>query len=518
MYRVVIADDEPMIRKGLRETIEWDNLGLEVSGEAANGRQALELVRSTCPHILITDIKMPEMDGIDLIREVKTLERGMKIIILSGFSDYAYLKEAIRLGVESYLLKPIDNDELVSNLADAVDRIEKEAAEETHFYQGSELLKTNTLNRLVSHGIRVEEFLEKADFLKMDVRADRFLCAVCDTQQQMPADFKPDDILAVTAIRNICADLAGGDAFTFVDTTNRVTMLFLLRDSSADTSAIKGALESMVRNVRQALGIKLWVGVGCVAKELEDVWQSYDTAKSSLDFGVFMVNGGVVWHRDVTGEKENCELGCTVDWEKAKACIRKGDKEGIDALIDAFFDEMSGGRPMSIHQARNIVMQLMVKIMSLFRSIYEGLQKPLPAFDYTELLSLRQLQEMKSWVFRFCEELFAAHSAVIGSGHATVGFALAYILEHYTEGINLKQVATQCNINPSYLGQLFKKETGRSFTDYVNELRINKAQDLLANASYKVYEIAAQVGFTDYHYFLKIFKKLTGVTPTVIKN
>ena len=127
MYRVIIADDEPVIRRGLRETIEWDALGLEVAGEAADGAEALKLIREIRPEILITDIRMPEMDGIELIREIKKLELNTKITILSGYSDYDYLKAAIRLGVDNYLLKPIDNDELVSNLKNAVSEIEKEA-------------------------------------------------------------------------------------------------------------------------------------------------------------------------------------------------------------------------------------------------------------------------------------------------------------------------------------------------------------------------------------------------------
>ena len=127
MYRVIIVDDEPVIRRGLRETVEWDSLGLEVAGEAADGIEALKLIRDIRPEILITDIRMPDMDGIQLIRAVKALDFDVKITILSGYSDYNYLKAAIQLGVDNYLLKPIDNDELISNLKNAVSEIEKEA-------------------------------------------------------------------------------------------------------------------------------------------------------------------------------------------------------------------------------------------------------------------------------------------------------------------------------------------------------------------------------------------------------
>ena len=163
MYRVIIADDEPVIRRGLRETIEWDALGLEIAGEAADGTEALELIREIRPEILITDIRMPEMDGIQLIREVRELEMNVKITILSGYSDYDYLKAAIRLGVDNYLLKPIDNDELIANLRNTVSEIEKEAAASLQIRQGTNLLRSNTLRRLVAGYISQEELREKAD-------------------------------------------------------------------------------------------------------------------------------------------------------------------------------------------------------------------------------------------------------------------------------------------------------------------------------------------------------------------
>ena len=188
MYRVIIADDEPVIRRGLRETIEWDALGLEIAGEAADGTEALELIREIRPEILITDIRMPEMDGIQLIREVRELEMNVKITILSGYSDYDYLKAAIRLGVDNYLLKPIDNDELIANLRNTVSEIEKEAAASLQIRQGTNLLRSNTLRRLVAGYISQEELREKAEFLHIPLDAAHYLCAVCSMSQQIPVE------------------------------------------------------------------------------------------------------------------------------------------------------------------------------------------------------------------------------------------------------------------------------------------------------------------------------------------
>ena len=398
MYRVLLADDEPIICKGLRETIEWDSLGLEISGEAHNGVEALELVRTNQPHILITDIRMPGMDGIRLIKTIRELGLNVRIIILSGFSDYAFLKEAIRLGVDGYLLKPIDNDELISNLTDLVNNIEKEMLRTTQLYQGMELLRSNTLNRLVTNMISRSEFEEKASFLDIALAAERYLCAVCFSENDNGGVFGYGEPNTAFAIQSICNVLAEGMGITFTDAKNRVVLLLYGSRKEEMAAAAAGLLENVAKQVPEHFNIV--TGIGITVSMVEDIWKSYASATERFD-------------RDkITAEGEQLEGR----WNKA------------------------------------------------------------------------------------------------------VDRTLAYIAAHYHEALSLKQVANVCEINTSYLGQIFKKATGESFTNYVNRYRIEKAKQLLANSSLKVYEVAEKVGFTDYHYFLKIYKKVTGNLPTETRN
>lgn len=400
MYRVVIADDESIIRKGLRESVEWDSLGLEISGEAGDGVEALGIIKANKPHILITDISMPEMDGIKLIKEVKNIDLNIKIIILSGFSDYAFLKEAIKLGVESYLLKPIDNDELISNLIDSVNNIEKEIFETTQLHQGTGLLRANTLNRLVTNGISLSEFEEKASFLDISLEAEKYLCAVCVAENIGSGAFSNYEQLAMLAVHNICNELAENGGAVFIDAKGRVVFLFSNIGEDDLRTTADAVLANASGQVLEHLGISLTASVGMTVSSVGDIWRSYDSA----------------------AERFNCE--------KAPADADKLEWKG-SAVIDR---------------------------------------------------------------------------------------TVAYIAEHYNVGITLKQVAEVCHINTSYLGQLFKKEMGESFTEYINKYRIQKAKELLSSSSLKVYEIAETVGFTDYHYFLKIFKKIVGVNPTEVRN
>ena len=292
MYRVIIVDDEPIIRKGLRETIEWDSLGLEVAGEAANGVEALRLVRSIRPEILITDIRMPEMDGLALIQEVRQLDFDVKITILSGYSDYDYLKAAIKLGVDNYLLKPIDNDELISNLKNAVSEIEKEAIVDQRNRQGSELLRTNTLRRLMTGNISPEELREKADFLDIPFTAEAYLCAVVAVSPQ--ASTAPREPLDRNEIEAMAKAIPGVSTIAFNDSENNLVLLMALDSVLNDRKGIQAALEGIVAKARQSQST-LTVGVGQPVNRLEEAHLSYERACKCLEYGMFMQGSGVIW-------------------------------------------------------------------------------------------------------------------------------------------------------------------------------------------------------------------------------
>ena len=518
MYRVIIVDDEPMIRRGLRETIEWDSLGLEVAGEAADGVEALRLVRAIRPEILITDIRMPGMDGLELIQEVRKLNYEVKITILSGYSDYSYLKTAIRLGVDNYLLKPIDNDELISNLKNAVGEIEREAVIDLQIRQGSELLRSNTLRRLVNGNISPEELREKAEFLKLSLYAESYVCAVCALSRQIPSDRREK---LFRALMGDVADGAAGDRLMpFIDADGNLALLAACDGSPDDRIQLQRTLELVVTRAAREGEPTLMIGVGQPAERLEDIPRAYQSAKESLEYGAFLKNSGVIWYDGVPEATLPVHAYDRIDLEKLKGFIRRGDPKGLKDYLDRELTAMTAEAAPSVNQVRNLLMHIAVRTTDCFREIYGGMNafREPRDFDYAQLFTLRRFSDMRAWLFRLCDELFGRNESVLGRSASVVGFAIAYINQHYREGVTLKQVAAECHINTSYLGQVFHKETGSAFTDYVNALRIAEARRLLNNPTLKVYEVAEQVGFTDYHYFLKIFKKVTGITPSDVRS
>ena len=517
MYRVIIVDDEPIIRKGLRETIEWDSLGLEVAGEAANGVEALRLVRSIRPEILITDIRMPEMDGLALIQEVRQLDFDVKITILSGYSDYDYLKAAIKLGVDNYLLKPIDNDELISNLKNAVSEIEKEAIVDQRNRQGSELLRTNTLRRLVTGNISPEELREKADFLDIPFTAEACLCAVVAVSPQASAP--PREPLGRNEIEAMVRAIPGASTIAFNDSEGNLVLLMTLDSALDDRKGIQTALEGIIARARQSQS-PLTIGVGQPVNRLEEAHLSYEGACKCLEYGMFMQDSGIIWF---DGVPEVPSPGRTLerfDFDKLEDLIRRGDPAATQAYLDEALSMIVKENPLTPNQAHNLLMHIAVRMTDCFHEIYGSMNtyREPTEFDFGGLFRLRHFSDMRQWLHALCERLFSENAAVLGRSSSLVGLAVAYIAKHYREGVTLKQVAADCRINTSYLGQIFRKEMGCAFTDYVNGLRIREAQRLLTNPTLKVYEVAEQVGFTDYHYFLKIFKKVTGATPRDMRN
>jgi len=517
MYRVIIVDDEPIVRKGLRETIEWDSLGLEVAGEAANGVEALRLVRSIRPEVLITDIRMPEMDGLELIREVRQLDFDVKITILSGYSDYDYLKAAIKLGVDNYLLKPIDNDELISNLKNAVSEIEKEAIVDQRNRQGSELLRTNTLRRLVTGNISPEELREKADFLDIPFTAEACLCAVVAVSPQASAP--PREPLGRNEIEAMVRAIPGASTIAFNDSEGNLVLLMTLDSALDDRKGIQTALEGIIARARQSQS-PLTIGVGQPVNRLEEAHLSYEGACKCLEYGMFMQDSGIIWF---DGVPEVPSPGRTLerfDFDKLEDLIRRGDPAATQAYLDEALSMIVKENPLTPNQAHNLLMHIAVRMTDCFHEIYGSMNtyREPTEFDFGGLFRLRHFSDMRQWLHALCERLFSENAAVLGRSSSLVGLAVAYIAKHYREGVTLKQVAADCRINTSYLGQIFRKEMGCAFTDYVNGLRIREAQRLLTNPTLKVYEVAEQVGFTDYHYFLKIFKKVTGATPRDMRN
>ena len=279
-------------------------------------------------------------------------------------------------------------------------------------------------------------------------------------------------------------------------------------------------LDALAERAAREHGIPLMIGAGSPADGAGEIRDSYESAREALEYGAFLKNGGVIWSDEVPESSRTEQVSDSVDYELMKEYIRKGEQGALKAYLEEMLNAAAAEAGASHRRIRNLMMHIAVRMTDCFRTIYGSMNtfREPEGFDFARLFALRSYSDMRDWLFQLCDGLFAANRTLLGRSTSIVGMAVDYITEHFREGVTLRQVAADCHVNTSYLGQIFRKETGSAFTDYVNTLRIQEAGRLLADPTLKVYEIAQQVGFTDYHYFLKIFKKVTGRSPTDLRN
>lgn len=520
MYKVIIVDDEPMVREGLRASLEWDLYGLEIAGEASNGNEALSLVQAVNPHIIITDIKMPIMDGIEFIEQLKNYEINTKIIILSGYSDYKYLKQAIKLGVESYLLKPIDNEELSSLLVSTISNIEDELNYGIKQKEGLELLKNNTLVRLVTNNISINEFKEKSEFLDLKIFGNEFFVVTAIIEDN---GSKKIDIATKSQIRNKCEDIINQKKIGIVFSETEDKSIFILNNSfnKLEYDYINKCLEELQSKIFETFGVILIIGIGNSVKEIKVLCESYNESVKCVNYGIVM-NKSIVFNSDIMfNDFDNISI-INIDYKELENYITINQGEELFNYISGCFSLISKNKYITLENLRNQIIRI---VFFIINKIHEENGESINyiidelKFDYETLQSIRKINEFEEFLKALCDKVMIfLFNDINKKISKIVSEALNYIKHNYSKDITLKDISNKLYINSAYLGQVFKKELGQSFTDYVNNLRIKKAKELLVSSNMKVYEIAECVGFTDAHYFLKMFKKYSGVNPSDIRK
>jgi two-component system response regulator YesN len=516
----MIVDDEPLIRRGLRETIEWDNLGLEVAGEACNGQEALNIIEKINPQIIITDVKMPIMDGISLIKKINELNIKVKVIILSGYNEYEYLKEAIKYNVESYLLKPIDQNELISILKSTIINIEQELDMRLQNRQGVQALKNNTLNRLITNNITLKEFKDKSRIFDITLNYNNDYYVIVGSIEsynkvEVEEIWEQDNYLKLFGAMNICDEIISKNGgIVFNDNDGQIVIIF---DSSKENK-LHEAIKEILQNIYKYLGLSIIIGVGS-QMPLDNLYKSYYMAVDSLQYGFITRKENVIYASNIQQDVKIRVLK-HIDFELIKTLILSKDNENLADYFQCYFKSLSEEN-IYIDNIRNSIIEIVIyisRIMDDFRLDKKMKLKTLK-IEYSKLMKINRLDVMIQWLISYCDQVISGIGDETNKkGSKLIQDVIEYSHLNYYNNISLKSLSSMLDINTSYLGQLFKKEVGKSFAEYINQYRIKKAIEYLKDTNMKVYEICEEVGFTNYQYFVKIFKKYTGSTPSDYKS
>lgn len=526
MYRAIIVDDEADVREGLQLLTDWESHGFRIVGEASHGAEALEHMPIWRPELIITDIRMPVLDGIEYIRRLRAQFPDMIVVVVSAYGEFHYAQEAIGLGVIDFLLKPITRNDLIdclNKVGGLLDQRQKQlgkARAERQFMLEKKLQE-------LCHGKlpRPGDMAYIEDSPQMEKGGQlRVLLLELDDYETYVTDLSESDIdLLRFMVRNIAAEIASsrGVVQIYEDSQERIGMLL---SSNPQTPPNIEALGGEIRDaLLRYVKISVSIGIGKPYMEWSLVRESRHEALQSLEYMLLEGRGGVFQYEQLERsyrQADNKQRGQTsIDIAAILQAIDETDSLRVNEELDLFFD-MLRSRAKTPELARGICLELLIGIVRLVRE-YNGdtgrvfgdrLQ------EYETVYTKRSLDDLKAWLValsrrtvQYLSELRAAKLPDVMQEVKT------FIDENYAEDISLKMISVQVYKNPAYLGQLFKTTFGESFSQYLTKIRIEKAKELLRKEHLLVYEIAEKVGYVTLDTFYQRFKQLTGMNPTEYK-
>ncbi|WP_067842194.1 response regulator transcription factor [Amphibacillus sediminis] len=491
MYKVLLIDDEPIIREGMKHVIPWEELGFSICGDCENGRDGLHVIREERPDIVFVDIRMPGMSGIELVQQAKQEGYKGKFVILSGYSSFTYARESIKLGIYSYLLKPIDETELVELLNELKLKIEEEqkiSSQLTAYYDMTE----EDAWKAVIEG-RIDDW-QRSPYVK-DLEG-------------------PFVLVGISVTKNVKRSKLRKRLFEDVKPTAKVIlkdqMIYLLYINQP-LDQIDQELSFMLRHVREHIDPKAY---GCMANSyltLRETNRAIAQIKQLQDRSYSYPKDRLFKYSDI-----NLQAYQPLDADEIGARI-------IQAL--EFKDQSSLKeqlKQMTLHfqhyrlekaKVQAEMFELVLAISHFIGGKYQDVQLPSKhewldiIYSPDSLADLMTSLDTKWWA------LTDQINGFVVTSENNIDKITRYIEHYYYRDLTLKVLADLFNYNSSYLGKKFKKHTGEYFHVYLERIRIEKAKQLLANQSYKVYKVSELVGYSNMDYFYKKFKKYVGMSP-----
>ncbi len=510
MYRVLIVDDEPVIRNGISAFIDWDKEGMTVEDHYANGVEALSALESHSFDILITDIKMPLLNGIQLMKQALALCPWLKVILISNYSDFEYVKEGLKLGAVDYLLKlTLKREDLLAVLHRSISMLEEERrrdSELNHYQQGALYLERKRVEQEIKRYIAQEQTFPESTVWAPPWLEEAYVCVylMLDAAEEWRENYGYlyVQLLLEELQEAFYEQKREGSALLVAESS-----LFLIFPDLEGEG--EEQLDQWKRLLEAKWGISTSVGFA-QEQGVRRILKGFAESRWACQRRFFEGLGGL--HRWGGSEANHVQtltdIEANQDWTPFFEMIHKGDPASF-AIDFALVRWKSGILNPE---------QVQLEACSLLAGAYQSHADAgsLLSERYEMLRKTETLEQLASFMICELEEMgksFVPKLSDNGYGGQLITKALEYIAAHYTENLTLQCVADTVHLSKSYFSLLFKKQTEMNFIDYLIELRIREAKRLLAQNDSRIYDVAGAAGFKDVKYFSKVFKKITGHTP-----
>lgn len=523
VYKIFLVEDEIVAREGIRDNVDWKSAGFEFCGEAPDGEIALPLIEASQPDVLITDIRMPFMDGLQLCKILRERMPWLKIIILSGHDEFDYAQAAVKLGVTEYLLKPISAQELSQVLRKVTSQLDQEREEQKNLKRlqdqvedNLDLLREKLLLRLATGTESSAMTIEQSQQFGLDVIAKCYLVGLFKVES--PESGRPFDYKGCQQVKRLVSSLIGQNPDVLLVQKDLEELMLIFKGNDREQMEQEAYFlgELIKQRVEDKTGCRLVVGLGSPQYRLGDVHHSFTEALAAV--------------KATTGESPPPGLGSEAD----KAGLLKLDNAALENYLkfgsvdefDHFFDtyiQPLGAAALRSYLIKNYIFVDIVLTTARFVSELGGnIDQIIPEINEVEtlLMKVKTLDQVRAETKKVFTNALAYRDNQANNQRASLVFeAKAYIDRHYTDpALSLNKVAGQVNLSPSHFSTVFSHETGETFRDYLARLRIDRAKELLRTTSLKSFEVAYQSGYNDPHYFSYIFRKNTGLTPQQFRS
>lgn len=529
MLKVFLVEDESFIREGLRDNIPWEKYGYTFVGEASDGEMALPLIRKVKPDVLITDIKMPFMDGLALSRVVHTEFPQTKIIIISGYDDFEYAREAIHVGVEQYLLKPITKLTLRDTLLELKEKIEQESTNDdyqlryqTEMKEYEQFARRHFFEKLLHGELSVQEIYEEAAKQSIDLTASMYNLLFISLQErfsQLTREEQEKNLYRREELLHFFLRYPQYVLFTW--NINQYGILI-----KADHGRMEEFTQKAIRQVKQVCESEdqpfIWyVTVGNPVERLSMLKECYQKVSHYFAYRYFLPDMHIFSEEtlaDQISNQEDTDLknvdSAQMDPEIIKDFLHSGSKSEVQDFVEGYLGKITealDSRMFRDYVTLNIRFTVLAYIDSL-GLVHQESKKRMEEYDVKGTLKKEELTSYFTDMLKTALDIRDQESN-IQSGHV-LKQALEYIDSHYCdETISLNEVAAKAGVSPNHLSSVFSQNMQKTFIEYITNKRMEKAKKLLKTTNVSTGSIAAEIGYKDPRYFSFVFKKTQGMSP-----
>ena len=528
LYRTMLVDDEPEIREGMKEIVDWEACGFRLVAEADNGLDALQLAEQTRPDLVITDVRMHFMDGLEMVERMRAFLPMAQFVVVSGYDEFEYTRKSIQIKIADYVLKPISAAEFTQVLGRAKRALDEEHAKLSSvqvmnriFSDSLPILRQQLLYSLLSGGMDEVSVRAAAARYDMDLEADRYVVSFLRISSCSDHALAGDEELVRLAVDRIVREVLDERVSCHVFSRNGQLAILVMLKKEQSMSELLALMDTAITVVRDYLGASANIGVGEPCEHLSSIPESAAQATAALNHWALVDDSQVIYIRDLKTRSDNRLTMDPQALTSLSSAIRSRQKTDIARCVRAIIDRLHGEKiPFSEYQT--YMLEALMAVIQTARDMQVDLNVARGASgslvqDFLEARDLDSAEEL-------LHLLSLSVSDAIGAGRREGGRRIALMAQDYIAqrvddtNLSVERICEELKVSPAYFRALFKRETGQTLHQYLTGLRMGRAMELLRTTNLKTAEVAQKSGLGEASYFSYAFKKHFGVSPSQVRK